>query len=65
MENKLLELKEQYCKWYCTIKLRENEPCKNNCEYCPSIEMIICHGQTCEICQVQNYINFIRDELKP
>ena len=63
-EDKLLELKEQFCKWYCPMKQKENEPCVyENCGECTGIEMAICHGQICEICQVQDYLKFIRDEL--
>jgi len=63
MEDKLLELKEQFCKWYCPNKQKEDNSCKQNCEYCPSTEMIICHGLECEICMVSDFIKHIRDEL--
>lgn len=66
MENKLLTLKEQFCKWYCPNKQQENKPCKTpnkNCNECPSTELIICQGRECEICMMDNFIKFIRDEL--
>lgn len=63
MEDKLLELKEQFCKWYCLNKQKENNSCNQKCEHCSTTEMIICHGLECEICMVSDYIRFIRDDL--
>lgn len=64
MEDKLLELKDQFCQWYCPNKQKENEPCKTlDCSECPSTEMIICQGLECEICMISDFIRFVRDEL--
>jgi len=50
MENKLLELKEQFCKWYC--------PNKNGLDYGG-----IHFDHPCDFCMISEYITFIRDEI--
>lgn len=52
MEQKLIELKEQFCKWYCSNK---------------EIDVLLEEGtinDTCSLCMVEEYIRFIRDEVK-
>lgn len=50
LENKLLELKEQFCKFYC--------PNRTGLDY-QGVHI----DYPCDICIVNNYILFIRDEL--
>lgn len=71
MEDKLLELKEQFCKWYCPNgdKVTDlNDNCNHQvwCEECDTY--ITCKQSNkyiglCEVCQISEYIRFIRDEL--
>ena len=54
MEDKLLELKEQFCKWNCLNKstgIKDYD------------EEILDKQFVCKICQITEYITFIRDEL--
>lgn len=48
MERKLLDLKEEFCKWYCPNK---------------GVIVTRFIG-LCEECQVGEFIRFVRDELK-
>lgn len=50
VENKLLELKEQFCKFYC--------PNRTGLDY-----MGIHIDHPCDICMIEEYIEFIRDEI--
>jgi len=53
MEDKLLELKEQFCKLYCLNKI--------------GIEdwdgYLLDKQYVCHLCQINDYIKFIRDEI--
>jgi len=70
MEDKLLELKEQYCKWYCQNRGKildyrctgtvECEECEQIIE-CNQIQEI--YFDYCKECNALNFIKFIRDEL--
>jgi len=54
MEDKLLSLKEQFCNWYCPNKstgIKDYD------------EEILDKQFVCKICQISDYITFIRDEL--
>jgi len=54
MEEKLLELKEHFCKWYCPNKLngvRDGEGSNFDPDF------------VCWFCMVDKYIEFSRDEL--
>jgi len=71
MEDKLLSLKEQFCKWYCPNKgsiINPTENCNKEikCDDCG--ETTICEQsngyiELCDECQIQNFIIFARDEL--
>jgi len=54
IENNLLELKEQFCNFYC--------PNKNEFDY---RNEFICESvyDPCDYCMIDEYIKFIRDEL--
>jgi len=54
MENKLLELKEQFCKFYCLNKSTGIEDYDGK---------ILDKQFVCKICKISDYIIFIRDEL--
>jgi len=62
MEDKLLELKEQFCKWYCNFKINGNYTDHVHCCECNK-DIYYEMQEMCEICKVSNYIKFIRDEL--
>jgi len=70
MEQKLIDLKEEFCEWYCpnrdeTIKME----CSGivGCNQCDAV--ISCEEadnifiDLCDYCMVDEYIRFIRDEL--
>ena len=50
MENKLLSLKEQFCKWYC--------PNRTGLDY-----EGIHFDYPCDFCSILDFIKLIRDEL--
>jgi len=54
MEDKLLELKEQFCKFYCLNKITGIEDYDG---------YLLDKQFVCKICQIQEYIKFIRDEI--
>lgn len=70
MEEKLLELKKQFCKWYCPNKGRvidyecsgivERNECEETIE-CDKVQEI--YVDLCEECKIEEYICHIRDEL--
>lgn len=72
MERKLQDLKEEFCKWYCPNKdivINPNENCDKEiyCEECNTY--ILCEQfngfiEPCEQCQIDEYIRYIRDQLK-
>jgi len=53
MEDKLLSLKEQFCNYYCLNKIGIKD----------YDEEILDKQFVCKICQISEYITFIRDEL--
>ena len=71
MEDKLLELKQQFCSWHCPNKGVVYNPHENcdkeiKCDKCG--ERTTCEQdnnpiELCGECQIQEYILFIRDEL--
>ena len=72
MEDKLLELKKQFCAWHCINKdvvYNPFEACDGEvyCEECGTeFKCDKQEGSTielCEECQLDNYIRFIRDDL--
>lgn len=71
MENKLLELKEQFCKWYCPNKdevINYHENCNKEikcgeCGETTTCEQSNAYIELCDECQLEEYIRFIRDEL--
>jgi hypothetical protein len=56
MEDKLLELKEQFCNWYCPNIDEEIYTSS-------SLNGEIWTELLCEYCKIEDYIKFIRDEL--
>jgi hypothetical protein len=70
MEYKLLELREQFCKWYCPNKdkiidyecsgIVGCEECNEETE-CPTTHEI--YVDLCDECQIEDFIQFARDEL--
>lgn len=70
MEEKLLELKEQFCKWYCHNKGKTIDyNCSGIVECNECDEIIECdkvqeiYVDLCYECQIDEYIRHIRDEL--
>jgi len=70
MENKLLSLKEQFCKFYCPNKDKVIEyECSgivecNECEEeieCDKVQQI--YVDLCDECKINDWIVFIRDEI--
>ena len=53
MEDKLLELKEEFCKWYC--------PSKAGIEDYDGY--LLDQQFVCKVCQIKSFIDFIRDEI--
>ena len=53
MEDKLLSLKEQFCKWYCPSK----EGIEDYDGYLLDKQFV------CHLCQINDYIAFIQDEI--
>jgi hypothetical protein len=71
LDDKLLELKEQFCRWYCPNRGEEiSYECSGIVECKECNEEIECNAvqeiyvNLCSECQVLEYIRFIRDELK-
>lgn len=70
MEDKLLELKIQFCKWYCKNKdkiidyecsgIVTCDDCNEETE-CPTVQEI--YVDLCDECQIEDFIIFARDEL--
>lgn len=70
MEDKLLELKIQFCKWYCKNKdkiidyecsgIVTCDDCNEETE-CPTVQEI--YVDLRDECQIEDFIIFARDEL--
>jgi hypothetical protein len=57
MEDKLLTLKTQFCNWYCSGRDGFYNPdCDKICDWYNPIDV-------CDLCKIEEYIKFIRDEL--
>jgi hypothetical protein len=68
MEEKLLELKEQFCNWYCPNKEEDLIFCSRWTECKECNEIIECdedlpHIDFCSECKIEDFIIFARDEL--
>jgi len=71
MEDKLLELKEQFCKFYCPNKdgVISQYGCDGETKCGDCGEVTYCEQSTneyidlCDECKVKDFIIFIRDEL--
>jgi len=70
MEDKLLELKEQFCNYYCPNKnITIDYECSGIVECNECQEIIECdkvqeiYVDLCYQCKISDYIVFIRDEL--
>jgi len=74
VEDKLLELKEQFCKYYCPNKGEAIES-EYGCDgetYCDECGIYLSCNQKhqcnvyvelCDECKIDDYIRFIRDEI--
>jgi len=70
MEDKLLELKEQFCKFYCPNKeevINPNENCDKKIK-CNCGEITMCEQsngfiELCDECRIEDFIKFARDEI--
>lgn len=70
MEQKMMDLKEEFCKWYCDGKEETITGICDGDTYCKECETdIYCHGadklfvSVCDHCKIGDYIRHIRDEL--
>lgn len=72
MEDKLNQLKEEYCKWKCKYKYNRYSFSKwyplrchdEGCDYC--FNLYICNKKylnVCSVCKVNDFVRYIRDEL--
>ena len=68
MEDKLLSLKEQFCRFYCPNKDKDLTLCSGWVECKECNELIECNEELpyidfCLECKIDEFIRFVRDEL--